>query len=355
MKFTVSRSALNRAIKNIAGVVEKKNTMPILAHAKLEVGDKLKITGSSMDIEATATVECEVAQAGEITVPVYTLADIVNKLPNGDVKVSLEDSKLKVSSGRSRFTLPTLPVGDFPSMNMESDVYFDIPAATFGYMLQKSEFCASDDETRYYLNGVCLDFKDDATYSVATDGHKMAKIAGVKTVDHAQIIIPSKTVMQVLKLLDGCEIVTVSLSDNLIGFNFGDAAVLSRLIDGKFPDYGRVIPEGNDKKMSVNVADMLGAIERVGSIANSKTRAVKCTIADGTMTIEAKSSEFGEASEVIDVDADFDLIIGFNGRYMSDILKSLECEAVDMSFSTESGPIRIEDEDQLYIVMPLRV
>ena len=376
MKVTVERAALLKALGHVHRVVERRTTIPILSNVLLRAeGDGLRLKATDLDIEVTETVKADVAQAGAITVPAHVIYDIVRKLPEG-AQVSLERSgetgQMQVRSGRSRFTLQALPETDFPDIAAgELDVNFSIGASDLKRLIDKTQFAISTEETRYYLNGIYLHTIESEgetrLRAVATDGHRLARIelpAPDGAVGMPGIIVPRKAVAEIQKLVadEPGEAVRVSLSSAKIRFSFGqDGGVVltSKLIDGTFPDYQRVIPAGNDKLLTIERKDFQDAVDRVSTISSERGRAVKLAIGEGKMTLSVNNPDSGNAVEELDVDYDAGpLDIGFNARYLLDITNQLDSDTALFKLADPGSPTIIQDREgaaTLYVLMPMRV
>ncbi len=373
MKLTINRSDLMRALSHVQSVVERRNTIPILANVKMEAtGDALKLTTTDMDLEINESVAAKVAQEGATTAPAQTLHDIVRKLPDGaDVEMTLDQngSTMTVKAGRSNFKLSCLPISDFPDISSaELDVSFNLPAAELRALIDKTRFAMSTEETRYYLNGIYLHAIDkggvDMLCTVATDGHRLAKVDmplpdGAK--DMPGIIVPRKTVSEIRKLVeDAADVINISLSENKIRFAFDHIVMTSKLIDGTFPDYQKVIPQGNNKVIELNPKEFSSAIDRVATIMTAdKSRAVKLAINGKSLVLSANSPDAGSATEDVEITNDnVALEIGFNSRYLLDITQQIEGDGCRMALADSSSPTVIEDladSSALYVIMPLRV
>jgi DNA polymerase-3 subunit beta len=368
MKLVVERATLLKALGHVQSVVERRNTIPILSNVLLAAdGQSAKLMATDLDLQIVEDVPATVEAAGATTVSAHTLFDIVRKLPDG-AQVTLEaaSGKVAVTAGRARFSLQTLPREDFPVIG-ESDlpVSFAIPAETLVTLIDKTRFAISTEETRYYLNGIFFHAPAGANTlrAVATDGHRLARVE-IPLPDGASgmpdIIIPRKCVAEVRKLLDerGGE-VGIALSQSKIRFTIGQAVLTSKLIDGTFPDYSRVIPTANDKLLKIDPATLAEGVDRVTAIASEKTRAVKLSLDRDRVTLSVTSPENGTASEDVPADysaAGFD--VGFNSRYLLDILSQVEGDLVEVHMADAAAPTLIresEDSEALYVLMPMRV
>ena len=376
MKVTVERAALLKALGHVHRVVERRTTIPILSNVLLRAEEQgLRLKATDLDIEVTETVRADVAQAGAITVPAHVLYDIVRKLSDGaqvSLETSGETSQMQVRSGRSRFALQALPETDFPDIAAgEMPVGFSIGASDLKRLIDKTQFAISTEETRYYLNGIYLHTieveGEMRLRAVATDGHRLARIelpAPEGATGMPGIIVPRKAVAEIQKLVadEAGEAVRVNLSPAKIRFSFGaDGGVVltSKLIDGTFPDYQRVIPSGNDKHLTIEKKEFQEAVDRVSTISSERGRAVKLAIGEGKMTLSVNNPDSGNAVEELDVSYDATpLDIGFNARYLLDITNQLDSDTALFKLADPGSPTVIQDREEaatLYVLMPMRV
>ena len=367
MKATIERAILLKALGHVQSVVERRNTIPILSNVLIEARDdgSLRLMATDLDLQVDESVAAQVSQAGATTVPAHTFFDIVRKLPEGSqVELSASDGKMQVVAGRARFNLSTLPRDDFPVIaEGELPTRFELPAATLRQIIDKTRFAISSEETRYYLMGIFLHVADDKLKAAATDGHRLARIT-LPRPDGAEnmpdIIIPKKCVGELRKLLDEVEgTAEVSLSPTKVRFGLGSAVLTSKLIDGTFPDYNRVIPTGNDKLLKLDPKSFAAGVDRVATIASEKTRAVKMSVDRDKVTLSVTSPESGTATEEIACDYGSDNIeIGFNARYLMDILGQIEGDSVEVHLADAAAPTLLRENDSspaLYVLMPMRV
>jgi DNA polymerase-3 subunit beta len=370
MKATIERAALLRSLGHVQSVVERRNTIPILSNVLIEARESggLRLMATDLDLQINETVEAEVQQPGATTVSAHTLFDIARKLPEGSqVEISASEGKMQVNAGRARFNLSTLPRDDFPVI-AEGDLptRFELPAATLRQIIDKTRFAISTEETRYYLNGIFLHVSDEdrpVLKAAATDGHRLARV----TVDRPggaegmpDVIIPRKCVAELRKLLDEADgMVQISLSETKVRFGLGNAVLTSKLIDGTFPDYSRVIPTANDKLLRIDPRSFEEGVDRVSTIASEKTRAVKMTLDRDRVTLSVTSPENGTAAEEVPGDYNADgLEIGFNARYLLDILGQIEGDIVEVHLADAAAPTLLRENDKasaLYVLMPMRV
>lgn len=370
MRATVERSHLLKSLNHVHRVVERRNTIPILANVLLRADGGLTLKATDLDLEITETVPAEIGQAGATTVPAHILYDIVRKLPDG-AEVSLDTgdgSRLEVKAGRSRFALQVLPEADFPDLTAgDFPTRFVLPASALKRLIDRTQFAISTEETRYYLNGIYLhvvtvDGKP-MLRAVATDGHRLAQAqfeAPSGAEGMAGVIVPRKTVGEIQKLVEEPEAeLTVEISETKIRISIGSVVLTSKLIDGTFPDYVRVIPQGNDKILKVDKATFSGAVDRVSTVSSERGRAVKLALSDGKLELSVNNPDSGSASEEIAVEYPADAIeIGFNSKYLLDVASQLESETAEFRFADPGSPTLIQDDEAgnaLYVLMPMRV
>jgi len=370
MKATIERATLLKGLGHVHSVVERRNTIPILSNVLIEAEEDggLRLMATDLDLQVNETVEADVSEPGATTVPAHTLFDIVRKMPEGSqVELIAAEGRMQVNAGRARFTLATLPRDDFPVI-AEGDLptSFELPAATLRQIIDKTRFAISTEETRYYLNGIYLHVSDEAQpvlKAAATDGHRLARVT-VPRPDGAQgmpgVIIPRKCVAELRKLLDEVDgTVQASLSESKIRFGLGNAVLTSKLIDGTFPDYSRVIPTANDKLLKLDPRSLEEGVDRVSTIASERTRAVKMSLDRDRVTLSVTSPENGTASEEVSADYGADgLEIGFNARYLLDILGQIEGDVMEVHLADAAAPTLLRENDKapaLYVLMPMRV
>jgi DNA polymerase-3 subunit beta len=369
MKFTIDRSSFLKPLGHIYSVVERRNTIPILSNVLIESdASKVSFTATDMDMDIVETVGCIVSSKGKLTVSAHTLYDIVRKLPDGsEIQIELVDLNVEVSAGKSRFILPTLPVDDYPVMTeIEKGNEFSLEAVDLANLIDNTKFAISSEETRYYLNGIYLhvpDIKSDKLRAVATDGHRLAQ-AEVPIPKGAEnmpgVILPRKAVGEVRKLIDSTDgLVTIIISKTKAKFIFPNSILTTKLIDGSFPDYQRVIPKENLNKLVVSNADFSKAIDRVSTVSMEKSRAVKLSLSNNVLLLQVNSHDLGNASEELDVNYTSDPIdIGFNARYLLDISGQIQGKDIELSLSDSASPALITDPDQegvIFVLMPMRV
>ena len=375
MKATIERATLLRCLSHVQSVVERRNTIPILSNVLIEAATAgtVRIMATDLDLQVVETMAAvSVESAGAITVSAHLLFDIARKLPDGS-QVSLEtaDNRMAVKAGRSRFSLPTLPRDDFPVI-VEGDLptSFEIPAALLAQLIDRTRFAISTEETRYYLNGIFFHVSDEdqpLLKAAATDGHRLARFT-IPRPDGAEgmpdVIVPRKCVAELRKLLEEAldKNVEIDLSASKVRFTLGGengVVLTSKLIDGTFPDYTRVIPTGNDKLLRLDPKSFYEGVDRVATIATEKTRAVKMTLEQDKVTLSVTSPDNGTAAEEVPADyssAGFE--IGFNANYLKDILAQIEGDTVELHLADAGAPTLIRQDEKspaLYVLMPMRV
>jgi len=371
MKATIERATLLKSLGHVQSVVERRNTIPILSNVLIEATSEgtLRLMATDLDLQIVEVVPAAIEQPGAITVSAHTLFDIARKLPEGSqVQLSAAEGKMLVVAGRARFNLQTLPKDDFPMIaEGELPTRFELPAETLKQLIDKTRFAISTEETRYYLNGIFFHVQEDGAAPVlkaaATDGHRLARVT-IARPDGAEgmpdIIIPRKCVGELRKLLDEVDgSVEISLSSTKIRFGLGTAILTSKLIDGTFPDYNRVIPTGNDKLLRIDPRSFMEGVDRVATIASEKTRAVKMALDKDKITLSVTSPENGTAAEEVSGDyASAGFEIGFNARYLLDILGQIDSDIVEVHLADAAAPTLIRENDKaaaLYVLMPMRV
>jgi len=375
MKATIERAKLLRCLSHVQSVVERRNTIPILSNVLIEASADglVRIMATDLDLQVVESLDAvSVEAAGAITVSAHLLFDIARKLPDGS-QVSLEtaDNRMTVKAGRSRFQLPTLPRDDFPVI-VEGDLptSFEIPAKTLAELIDRTRFAISTEETRYYLNGIFLHVSEEdkpVLKAAATDGHRLARFTLARpegAEGMPDVIVPRKAVAELRKLLeealDGN--VEVDLSASKIRFTLGGeggVVLTSKLIDGTFPDYSRVIPTGNDKLLKLDPKSFYEGVDRVATIATERTRAVKMALDSDKVTLSVTSPDNGTAAEEVPADYRSEAFeIGFNANYLKDILGQIDGDTVELHLADAGAPTLIRQDDKspaLYVLMPMRV
>ena len=375
MEFKINSTDLLKALSHIHGIVEVRHTLPILSNIILEAkDDKLILSSTNLDIYCSDKIKAEVLQSGEVSVSAVTFFEIIKRLPSGsEVLMIMEEgeNEIRLTCGRSKFNLSTLKTDDFPIIS-DSDLStnFVLSADELIRIIDKTKFAVSNEETRYYLNGIFLHKAERNSIqflrAVATDGHRLAQYdiplpQGAE--DITGIIIPKKTIYELRKVLDDANgDVSVSLNENKIKFSFNDLKVVSKVIDGTFPDYTKVIPQNNDKNFKTNNSDLKNAIDRVSAVAaneESKSKAIKFCIENNSLSLSVESQSKGSANEMIDVNYSGDKVdIGFNSKYIIDICNEVDGDEISISLSDSISPAIIldkTDENLFFVLMPMRI
>ena len=374
MKATIERATLLHSLSHVQSVVERRNTIPILSNVLIEASadGNVRLMATDLDLQVVEHMDASVESAGAITVSAHLLFDIARKLPDGS-QVSLEaaENRMAIKAGRSRFSLPTLPRDDFPVI-VEGDLptSFELPAKTLAELIDRTRFAISTEETRYYLNGIFFHVSDDSEpvlKAAATDGHRLARFT-LSRPEGAEgmpdVIVPRKAVAELRKLLeekmDGN--VQIDLSASKVRFTLGGeggVVLTSKLIDGTFPDYSRVIPTGNDKLLKIDPKSFHEGVDRVATIATEKTRAVKMGLDKDKVTLTVTSPDNGTATEEVPAEYASDgFEIGFNATYLKDILNQIDSDTVEIHLADAGAPTLIrkdENSPALYVLMPMRV
>ena len=374
MKATIERATLLRCMSHVQSVVERRNTIPILSNVLIDAHEDgtVKVMATDLDLQIVETVSAsKVDTPGAITVSAHLLNDIIRKLSEGSqVQLDAADNRLEIRSGRANFKLPTLPRDDFPVI-VEGDLptSFELPAKQLAEMIDRTRFAISTEAPRYYLNGIFLHVTDEdqpVLKAAATDGHRLARFTLARPEGAAgmpDVIVPRKAVGEIRKLIEEAEgSVLIELSASKIRFTVsgeGGVVLTSKLIDGTFPDYSRVIPTGNDKLLKVDPRLFFEGVDRVATIATEKTRAVKMGLDKDKVILSVTSPDNGNAAEELEAEYGADgFEIGFNANYLKDILHQIDSDTVELHLADAGAPTLIrkdEDSPALYVLMPMRV
>ncbi|MDW6002398.1 DNA polymerase III subunit beta [Vibrio mangrovi] len=366
MKFTIERSNLIKPLQQVSGTVGGRTTLPILGNLLLAVeGDMLMLTATDLEVELVGKVALEGdVETGSVTVPARKFLDICRGLPDDAViSVLLDGDRLQIRSGRSRFSLATLPAKDFPNIeDWQSELSLTLSQADLRGLIEKTQFSMANQDVRYYLNGMLFDIEETTLRSVATDGHRMAvaQVELPESLAAQQIIVPRKGVLELVKLLDAPEQpVIVQIGSANVRVEVNQFIFTSKLIDGRFPDYRRVLPQSTNKMLVASCDVLRHAFSRVAILSNEKFRGVRLNVDGNEMRITANNPEQEEAEEVLDVNFDGDSIeIGFNVSYVLDVLNTLKCDNVRISMSDSNASAlieNVEDDSAMYVVMPIRL
>ena len=369
MDFTIDRNALLKPLGHIYSVVERRNTIPILSNVLIETNSsKASFTATDMDMDIVEETSCIVLNQGKVTLAAHTLYDIVRKLPDGsEVRIELKELNAEVSAGKSKFILPTLPVDDYPIMtNIEKGHEFKLQSIDLANLIDNTKFAISLEETRYYLNGIFLhvpNSNSNKLRAVATDGHRLAQ-AEIPLPEGALnmpgIILPRKAVGEIRKLTDSTDgKINVIISNTKAQFVFPNSILTTKLIDGSFPDYQRVIPKENLNKLVVSNQEFSKAIDRVSTVSMEKSRAVKLSLRNNLLSLNVNSHDLGNASEDLEINYSHDILeIGFNSKYLLDIASQIQGKEIEILLSDSASPALIIDPDQdgvIFVLMPMRV
>ena len=367
MKFKISRDAILKPLNLVAGVVERRQTLPILANVLVVLdGDRLSLTGTDLEVELVGRVQlAEAGESGEVTVPARKLVDICKSLPEGsDIQFAVQDGKVTVRSGRSRFTLSTLPAREYPNVEDSMGTHqFKIKQGQLKRLIDRTAFAMAQQDVRYYLNGMLWELNDTQLRVVATDGHRLALCTLPEKLDTAgetQVILPRKGVLELARLvLDEDAEVAVVIGSNHIRATTNDFTFTSKLVDGKFPDYQRVLPRAADKIVIGSRVELRQAFTRTAILSNEKYRGVRLKLTDNSLDIVANNPEQEEAEEAVPVKYEGDsLEIGFNVSYLLDVLGVLSGEEIKLSLADPNSSALLEESeegDSLYVVMPMRL
>jgi DNA polymerase-3 subunit beta len=371
MRLTIERSALLKALNHVQSVVERRNTIPILSNVLLSAqGDSLRLTATDLDIEISESAPAEVERPGQTTAPASYLYDFIRKLPDSaaiKLEVSGDDPRLFISAGKARLHLPILPAGDFPSMPADGfDTRFEIAPSDLARLIDKTRFAISTEETRYYLNGIffhTVESDGAKLRAVATDGHRLA-LADAQAPSGAAgmpgVIVPRKTINELKRLLDdAADEVEIAVSPQKIRFALGEAILTSKLIDGSFPEYARVIPKSNAKRLKLNNKAFAEAVDRVATVSAERSRSVRLALEADKVTLTVNNPDAGVATEDLPADyGDEPMEIGFNARYLLDVTQQIEGEEATFELADSGSPTLVRDEADegaIYVLMPLRV
>jgi len=367
MKFSISREALLRPLTLVAGVVERRQTLPVLSNVLIQVnGDEVVLTGTDLEVELIGrTVASQVDEPGAATVPARKLMDICKSLPDqAEIQLSLEEGRAVLRSGRSRFTLSTLPVAEFPNIeDSQGSIELSLPRGVLKQLIDATSFAMAQQDVRYYLNGMLLELRSGLVRAVATDGHRLAvcsRPVEIQVEPAQKLIVPRKGILELVRLLDdGEEPVSLTLGASHIRAHTGDFTFTSKLVDGKFPDYERVVPRGGDKVFIAERAELRQVLSRTAILSNEKYRGVRLHLAEGNLKVMANNPEQEEAEENIAIEySGPGLEIGFNVGYLIDVLNALDEERVQMTLADPNSSALMEEPgggDALYVVMPMRL
>lgn len=367
MRFVITREALIKPLQLVAGVVERRQTLPVLSNILIVVeGSQLSLTGTDLEVELIGRIQLdEPAEAGAVTVPARKLMDICKSLSD-DARIEMEvvDQKMVIKSGRSKFSLSTLAASEFPNVeDGPQTLHLSLPQSELRQLIDKTGFSMAQQDVRYYLNGMLLEVSEDSLRSVATDGHRLATSACAAVVPEGtqhQIIVPRKGILELARLLQGGDApVTLVIGASHIRANVGEYTFTSKLVDGKFPDYQRVIPKNGDKVLLGDRQELRQVFHRIAILSNEKYRGVRLTLTDGYLQVMANNPEQEEAEETVAVDYQGPSIdIGFNVNYLLDVLSILHSDVVRFTLHDANSSALVEgfdDPNSVYVIMPMRM
>ena len=366
MKFTIDRESFLKPLQQVIGVVERRQTLPVLGNLLIVASDTgLQITATDLEVEIQANSTVEIEEGGEITLPARKLVDICKALPeSAKIQLTFKDQKAQIRSGKSRFTLSTLPAADFPLVEkIQSDCQFSISQSKLKEVIDRTQFSMAQQDVRYYLNGLMLEIGNGLLRAVATDGHRLALCdmdVDIKLNESRQVIVPRKGIQELQRLMEGSEApVQVEVGTNHIRIRTDDVCFTSKLVDGRFPDYERVVPKGGDKLVVADRELFRQALSRTSILSNEKYRGIRLNLGKNNVKIQAHNPEQEEADEEFEVDYNGGgLEIGFNVTYLLDVLSSVRSENVEITLSDSNSSCLIRQpgtEQYRYVVMPMRL
>ncbi|RUO43686.1 DNA polymerase III subunit beta [Aliidiomarina taiwanensis] len=366
MKFTINRDALLKPLQVVSGAVERRSTLPILSNVLIQVGtDSLRMTGTDLEVELVSSVMLEGAEPGDITVPAKKLLDIVRSLADGaDVRVESTDDKVIVRSGKSRFTLSSLPASEYPNIeDFESEITLQMQQGKLKHLIERTHFSMANQDVRYYLNGMLFEVNDNVLRTVATDGHRLAMATcqlEQSALPHKQVIVPRKGISELMRLLDADDTpIQVYLGQNHIRVETGGMTFTSKLLDGRFPDYRRVIPTTGERIVIADRDLLKQSCVRVAILSNEKFRGVRIVLEGSEMCLTANNQEQEKADERLEVEYSGDnMEVGFNVNYLLDVVNAIEGSQVKFTLTDENSSALVEDaadDSAVYVIMPMRL
>jgi DNA polymerase-3 subunit beta len=370
MKISVGRSALLPALSVVGGVVERRQTLPILGNLLLVAeGDQLRLNGTDLEIEISSATKAEVLEPGAMTLPARKLIDICRSLPEGaELQIRSQNDRASVVCERSRFMLGTLPAADFPAMETpDAEVDLEMPRAVLQRLLEKTAFAMAQQDVRYYLNGVLLELSNDRAVAVATDGHRLAKASAVLSESESglgaepkRVILPAKTVLELKRLLGSApEAVRIELSERTLRVELGETTVVSKLVEGQYPDYNRVIPAELGMRAVIEREPLRRALQRTAILTNEKYKGVRVSFDSNRLGLQTQNPEKEEAEDEIEIEYSGNAVsVGFNLGYILDVLSAVDAEQVEVRFrDAESSALwqGLGAEDETFVIMPMRL
>ena len=366
MKFTVDRETLLKPLLQVIGVVERRQTLPVLGNLLMVASDNsLTMTATDLEVEIQSRIDVDIDEPGEITLPARKLVDICKALPeNASIQFSIKDQKAQIRSGKSRFTLATLPAADFPLVeSIKGDCSFPIAQNRFKELIERTQFSMAQQDVRYYLNGLMLEISKGRLRAVATDGHRLALCdmpVDINIKEPRQVIVPRKGIQELMRLLESSDTpVQVDVGTNHIGVSNADMRFTSKLVDGRFPDYDRVVPKGGDKLVLADRELLRQALSRTSILSNEKYRGIRLNLDKDIIKIQAHNPEQEEADEEFEVEyKGGTLEIGFNVTYLLDVLSSVRSDNIEITLSDSNSSCLLREpgtEQYRYVVMPMRL
>jgi len=365
MKIKINRDALIKPLQQVAGVVERRQTLPVLSNVLLQVeGEQFSVTGTDLEVELVARIKVINAEPGEVTVPARKLMDICRELPDGaEVELTLKDQRLSIVCGRFRSALSTLPASDFPSVDKgSSEMSLTLDGKSLKRLIDRTSFAMAQQDVRYFLNGMLFEITGDSVKTVATDGHRLAmcSIEGQIDGETQQVIVPRKGVLEMQRLLNELSgDVSVTIGSNHLCLESDDFTLTTKLVDGRFPDYDRVIPKDGDKIVLADRVELRQALNRTAILSNEKFRGIRVNLTNGALQLSANNPEQEEAEETVSVEYEGeDLEVGFNVSYIQDVLSVIEADKVKITLHNSNSSALIEEpdnEDSVYVVMPMKL
>lgn len=367
MQFEVSRQSILKCISQVSGAVEKKNTIPVLQNIKIEAeAGILKLSATDMDILVTSTCLANVMAEGATTIPAQLFFDIIRKLPDNNISVNKDkQSIIEITAGKAKYNLPCIDISEFPNLS-EGELAIEVlvEAEKFAKIIDKTSFAISSDETRYYLNGLYLQFitlesGQSELRAVSTDSHRLAlAFSSAQANENFGVIIPKKSVVEIRKIIEGASKITINISRIKIKITADNSVMVSKLIDAEFPDYNRVLPKNNKQIALVNKKALYDAIDRVSTFATDKNRSVKLALENGKMSLQVSTNDGSFAYEELDVSYSADPIeIGFNSRYLMEVIRQVDKEELMLCCKDGASPVLVEakDMDSVFVIMPIRI
>jgi len=366
MQIKINRDILLKPLTNVTGIVERRHTLPILSNLLLVAkNNTVQLTATDLEMQISLNFESKFNGELSTTISAKKLLDICRSLPDGiDIDMVSSESRITVKAGKSRFNLQTLPAADYPVMSKVASegITFKISQQEFKKLLKQVEFAMAQQDIRYYLNGLLLEINGNQLNLVGTDGHRLSFTSTKlnQTFEKTDVILPRKTIIELIKLLDDSDDeVTIEMSPGQVNFNFNEVRLISKVIDGKFPDYHRVIPTGHQNTFTVNRLEILTAMQRASILSNEKYRGIRMVLSESNLKLISTNTEQEEAEEELEIDYKKDALdIGFNVTYLIDVLNNTQQEKVNFAFADANSSclITVPDDNQYkYVVMPMRI